>query len=132
MNKHWIATAVEYLTQSLEPVPHEINELDWKSNLSPEKDRLIAHLIAFANHPNGGFLAYGIRDADVRFVGVQQDEVASQVVTNTTIRNRFKLHEKHRTIVSNLLTEAARKGRIKRKDPDATSSKFVEYVPYWA
>ena len=42
------------------------------------------------------------------------------------------LHEKHRTIVSNLLTEAARKGRIKRKDPDATSSKFVEYVPYWA
>ena len=28
MNKHWIATAVEYLTQSLEPVPHEINELD--------------------------------------------------------------------------------------------------------
>ena len=58
--------------------------------------------------------------------------LASQVVTNTTIRNRFKLHEKHRTIVSNLLTEAARKGRIKRKDPDATSSKFVEYVPYWA
>ena len=58
--------------------------------------------------------------------------LASQVVTNTTIRNRFKLHEKHRTIVSNLLTEAAKKGRIKRKDPDATSSKFVEYVPYWA
>ena len=27
MNKHWIATAVEYLTQSHEPVPHEINEL---------------------------------------------------------------------------------------------------------
>jgi site-specific DNA-methyltransferase (adenine-specific) len=48
------------------------------------------------------------------------------------IHTDFKLHEKHRTIMSNLLTEAARKGRIKRKDPDATSSKFVEYVPYWA
>ncbi len=60
MNKHWITAAVEYLTQSIEPVPHEINELDWKCGLSPERDRLTAHLIAFANHPNGGFLAYGI------------------------------------------------------------------------
>ena len=81
MNKHWIATAVEYLTQSLEPVPHEINELDWKSNLSPEKDRLTAHLIAFANHPNGGFLVYGIRDADARLVGVRQDDIAQIVNT---------------------------------------------------
>ena len=31
-----------------------------------------------------------------------------------------------------LLGDAAELGRIKRKDPDATSSKFVEYVPYWA
>jgi hypothetical protein len=23
-------------------------------------------------------------------------------------------------------------GRIKRKDPEATSSKFAEYIPYWA
>ncbi len=81
MNKHWIATAVQYLTQSLEPVPHEINELDWKSNLSTEKERLIAHLIAFANHPNGGFLAYGIRDVDAKLVGVKQDDVAQIVNT---------------------------------------------------
>ncbi|HEU0282613.1 MAG TPA: ATP-binding protein, partial [Gallionella sp.] len=58
--------------------------------------------------------------------------LSSQTVTNTTTRQRFKLHEKRRTAISNLLTEAAEKGRIKRKDPDGTSTKFVEYVPYWA
>ena len=58
--------------------------------------------------------------------------LSSQTVTNTTARQRFKLHDKRRTVVSNLLTEAAEKGRIKRKDPDGTSTKFVEYVPYWA
>lgn len=58
--------------------------------------------------------------------------LSSQTVTNTTARNRFKLHDKKRTAVSNFLAEAAEQGRIKRKDPDATSSKFVEYVPYWA
>lgn len=39
MDKHWIVSALEYLTQSLEPVPHEINEIDWKAGLSPEKKR---------------------------------------------------------------------------------------------
>ena len=76
MDKHWIVAAVEYLAQSLEPVPHEINEIDWKGGLSPEKNRLAEHLIAFANHPNGGCLAYGIRDVDAALVGVEQDDVA--------------------------------------------------------
>lgn len=58
--------------------------------------------------------------------------LSSQTLTNTTLRERFKLHDKQRTIVSNLIAEAIAAGRIKRKDPEATSSKFVEYVPYWA
>ncbi len=39
MDKHWIVSALECLTQSLEPVPHEINEIDWKASLSPAKKR---------------------------------------------------------------------------------------------
>lgn len=85
MDKHWIAPALEYLNQSLELVPHEINEIDWKGGLSPEKNRLTEHLIAFANHPNGGYLAYGIRDADAALVGVQQNDVARIVNTLANI-----------------------------------------------
>ena len=33
MTKHWIPVALAWLTQSLEPVPHELNELDWKAAL---------------------------------------------------------------------------------------------------
>lgn len=51
MDKHWIVSALEYLAQSLEPVPHEINEIDWKTGLSPEKNRLTEHLIAAIHLP---------------------------------------------------------------------------------
>jgi hypothetical protein len=58
MTKHWVIQAISLLKSSRDPVPHEINELDWKLSLSGNKERLIEHLIAFAN-PNrtrdGGF-----------------------------------------------------------------------------
>lgn len=47
MTKHWIPVALGWLTQSLEPVPHELNELDWKSSLTGNKERLVEHLVAF-------------------------------------------------------------------------------------
>ena len=62
MAKHWIKQAVALFATSRDPVPHEINELDWKSTLSADKERLVEHLIAFANHANGGFLVYGVAD----------------------------------------------------------------------
>ena len=80
MTKHWIAQALNWLTQSLEPVPHELNELDWKAGLTGNKERLIEHLIAFANHPNGGFLVFGMQD-DAALTGVEQSEVAQTVNT---------------------------------------------------
>ena len=40
MTKHWIAQALNWLTQSLEPIPHELNELDWKAGLTGNKERL--------------------------------------------------------------------------------------------
>lgn len=73
--------ASAWLTQSLEPVPHELNELDWKATLSGSKERLVEHLIAFANHSNGGFLVFGIRDIDAVLIGITQGEVAGIINT---------------------------------------------------
>lgn len=51
MTKHWVTRAIVLPQASSDQVPHEINELDWKLSLSSNKERLIEHLIAFAN-PN--------------------------------------------------------------------------------
>ena len=60
--KFWARDAFDWLAKSLNPVPHELNELDWKSDLSSNNDRVVEHLIAFANYPGGGCLVFGIRD----------------------------------------------------------------------
>ncbi|HEX9082798.1 MAG TPA: ATP-binding protein, partial [Holophagaceae bacterium] len=52
--------SMELLAVSLEPPRHELNELDWKAALSPDKKRLTEHLSAFGNHPGGGTLVFGI------------------------------------------------------------------------
>ncbi len=57
--------------------------------------------------------------------------LSSSALTNTSLRERLKMHEKQRTQVSNLISEAVAAGRIKRKDPNS-SPKFAEYIPYWA
>lgn len=58
--KNWQTKAIELLTKSLNPVPVELNELDWKSGLSDKSKRLAQHISAFANHPGGGFMVFGI------------------------------------------------------------------------
>lgn len=80
MKKHWIPIALNWLEQSLDPVPHELNELDWKAGLTGNKERLTEHLIAFVNHPCGGFLAFGVQN-DAILAGVKQGEVAQIVNT---------------------------------------------------
>ena len=52
-------------------------------------------------------------------------------MTNTTLRERFKVHEKHRNQIRNLIGDAVASGRIKRKDT-GSGNKFAEYLPYWA
>lgn len=42
MDKHWVARVDALLKVSHEPVPHEINELDWKVGLSAKRDRMAA------------------------------------------------------------------------------------------
>lgn len=80
-SKHWVARAVQSLEESLSPVPHESNEIDWKVSLSDRKERLAEHLMAFANHANGGFLAFGVGNADARLESISQEDVAE--IANT-------------------------------------------------
>lgn len=83
-DKYWIAAVLHCLEQSLSPVPHEVNELDWKASLSDHKDRLAEHLMAFANYPNGGSLVFGVSDSG-QLVGVDQTEVAQMANTLANI-----------------------------------------------
>lgn len=57
--------------------------------------------------------------------------LSSKTLTNTTLRQRFHLHEKTRNQVTNLISDAVDAGRIRRKDM-GSGKKFAEYVPYWA
>lgn len=80
-SKHWITRALLCLEESLSPVPHESNEIDWKVGLSDRKERLPEHLMAFANHANGGFLAFGVGDADAHLEAMNLETVAE--IANT-------------------------------------------------
>lgn len=76
--KPWVGKAVELLAASLGPPRHELNELDWKLGPSPDKRRLTEHLSAFANHPGGGFLVFGV-DSGGQPTGFDQDDVDTAV-----------------------------------------------------
>lgn len=76
--KTWITKALQFLQASLEPPKHELNELDWKAALSPDKKRLTEHLSAFANQPGGGFLVFGV-DAAGTATSVDEKTVETTV-----------------------------------------------------
>lgn len=77
MAKKWINRALELLDNSLSPVPQELNELDWKESLSPSNKKLAQHLSAFANHPGGGYLVFGIQDDSGKIVGVTKADASA-------------------------------------------------------
>jgi len=53
-------------------------------------------------------------------------------MTNTSLRQRLKMPEKQRSMVSALIQEALGKKRIKTADPENKSKKFSGYLPVWA
>lgn len=71
--KPWLVRAVKLLQDSLAPVPTELNELDWKLELSPNTKRLTEHLSAFSNYEDGGFLVFGVSNSG-KLVGVTKDQ----------------------------------------------------------
>lgn len=74
--KPWIERATEKLEASLYPLPHELNELDWKQALSPDKRRLAEHLSAFANLEGGGFLVFGVDNSEGNLVGINPPDAS--------------------------------------------------------
>lgn len=77
MIKNWINRAIALLEHSLQPMPQELNELDWKESLSPKNDKLIRHLSAFANLPGGGFMVFGVEDSTGKLNGISQEEASA-------------------------------------------------------
>lgn len=68
--KIWIQKCRDLLDHTLGLLPQEIDALDWKQDISPNKERLKEHLSAFANLPGGGFLVFGILDPGGVVTGV--------------------------------------------------------------
>lgn len=74
--KDWENKALILLEKSLNPLPQELNELDWKVNISEKGDRIARHLSAFSNYSGGGFLVFGVNNEGT-MVGVDQDQCRS-------------------------------------------------------
>lgn len=79
MSNNWLNRALGLLDQSLNPIPSELNEIDWKEKLSPNKEKLKQHLIAMSNLPGGGFLVFGIRNDDAEIIGIET-EYSSKII----------------------------------------------------
>ncbi len=73
--KLWENEAKRLLNQSLSVIPLELNELDWKQDISSNNKRLSQHLSAYANYPGGGTLVFGIDNAG-NVIGVSDNSVA--------------------------------------------------------
>lgn len=57
---------------------------------------------------------------------------SSSTMTNKSLRERLKMPEKQRPMVSALINEALLKGLIVPSDPKNKSRKYSEYIPSWA
>lgn len=58
--------------------------------------------------------------------------VMNEKMTNTTLRERFKIANENAAMVSRIIKDTFISGLIKEEDPENTSRKFVKYIPIWA
>lgn len=79
MIKIWENRALALLDRSLSNVPIEMNELDWKAQLSDDNLRLAKHLSAFSHLNNGGFLVFGVNN-DGSLAGIINKEDTDQII----------------------------------------------------
>ena len=53
-------------------------------------------------------------------------------LTNTSLRKRFGIEEKNRSMVSRIIHDTMDAGLIKPADPESASRRLARYLPYWA
>lgn len=53
-------------------------------------------------------------------------------ISNTTVRDRFKIKEESYPVASNIISDTLKKGLIKPFDADNKSKRYMSYVPFWA
>lgn len=58
--------------------------------------------------------------------------VMNEKMTNQSLRERFRLSEKKTESVSRAIRDAVDAGKIKLADPEQTSLRYRNYVPFWA
>ncbi len=58
--------------------------------------------------------------------------VMNESMTNQSLRDRFKLPESKVATVSQIIAATVEAGKIKLADPSQTSTRYRNYVPFWA
>ena len=58
--------------------------------------------------------------------------VMNEKMTNTSLRERFKISDENAAMVSRIIKDTLDVGLIKEDDPDNKSRKFTKYIPSWA
>lgn len=122
----WHSRAIAALERSLSPVPSERNELDWKSALSENTDRLAQHLSAFSNFDGGGYLAFGI-DREGNHVTMDREEMEQvvqrlgQIARNSVeppieLDHTIVAHRGHPVLIIRIPEHPARPVHIRGKD----------------
>lgn len=86
--KNWEQRALELLERTLNPIPAEINEMDWKTALSQKSERVAQHLSAFSHLPGGGFFVFGVQnDGSIKSIGQQEANGIIQKLGNIARNN---------------------------------------------
>lgn len=84
MKQELIDRALSLLNDSLIPLPHELNNLDWKVDVSSKGTRLAQHISAFANYTHGAFFVFGINTEGENIgINIENATKAIQKITNT-------------------------------------------------
>lgn len=58
--------------------------------------------------------------------------ITNDKMTNTTLRERFKIANENAAMVSRIIKDTYEAGLIKEENPDNKSRRFVKYIPIWA